>query len=123
VSERPLTISNVVMRYAPVVTKLRRMPVLGKLVHLAAKVAVPGEALVWSCVDLGPVQNTWIALNPRTGTTTVPQKDSVELHALLEQLKPGMTFYDLGANFGCYSLLAARLVGSGGAVFSFEPDP
>jgi len=34
-----------------------------------------------------------------------------------------MVFFDLGANIGWYSLLAARIVGASGKVFSFEPDP
>ena len=39
-----------------------------------------------------------------------------------ERLRPGMVFYDLGANIGLFTLLAARLVGGTGKVFSFEPD-
>ena len=35
--------------------------------------------------------------------------------------KPGMTFCDVGANVGFYSMVVARLIGSGGRVFSFEP--
>lgn len=38
-------------------------------------------------------------------------------------LKPGMTFVDVGANWGYFSLLAASLVGPEGNVISFEPDP
>ena len=38
-------------------------------------------------------------------------------------LKPGMVMLDVGAHVGYFSLLAARLVGSEGKVFSFEPDP
>jgi len=34
-----------------------------------------------------------------------------------------MVFYDLGANIGLFTLLAARLVGKEGRVISFEPDP
>jgi FkbM family methyltransferase len=34
-----------------------------------------------------------------------------------------MVFYDLGANLGFFSLLAARMVGASGKVFSFEADP
>ena len=34
-----------------------------------------------------------------------------------------MIYYDLGANVGFFSLLASRLVGPEGHVFSFEPDP
>src|SRR5262245_8493915 len=38
-------------------------------------------------------------------------------------LKPGMTLYDVGASVGFQSVLAARLVGSGGRVIAFEPFP
>jgi FkbM family methyltransferase len=41
---------------------------------------------------------------------------------LLELLKPGDVFYDVGANIGWYSLLAARRVGRDGQVFAFEPQ-
>jgi FkbM family methyltransferase len=34
-----------------------------------------------------------------------------------------MTFYDIGANIGFFSLLAARLVGERGRVVAFEADP
>jgi FkbM family methyltransferase len=36
-------------------------------------------------------------------------------------LKPGMVFVDIGANIGYYSLMASKIVGSNGKVFSFEP--
>lgn len=38
-------------------------------------------------------------------------------------LRPGDTFLDVGANIGMISALAARLVGSGGHVHAFEPNP
>ena len=37
-------------------------------------------------------------------------------------LKPGMVFFDLGANFGQYTLLAAERLGPTGRVHSFEPS-
>ena len=37
-------------------------------------------------------------------------------------LKQGDIFVDLGANIGYFSLLAAKTVGKGGRVFSFEPE-
>ncbi len=40
-----------------------------------------------------------------------------------ELLKPGMVVVDIGANIGHYTLIAARLVGDSGRVYSFEPDP
>ena len=42
---------------------------------------------------------------------------------LLRSLRPGVRFVDVGAHFGYYSLLAARLVGPSGVVESFEPIP
>src|SRR5262245_42588667 len=36
-------------------------------------------------------------------------------------LRPGMTYVDVGANFGQYVLMAAKRVGSTGAVHAFEP--
>ncbi|MFH1226418.1 MAG: FkbM family methyltransferase [Planctomycetota bacterium] len=41
--------------------------------------------------------------------------------ALAESLKKGMTFFDVGANVGYYSLLGSRLVGPQGKVVAFEP--
>jgi FkbM family methyltransferase len=43
--------------------------------------------------------------------------------ALAKHLKPGMVFYDVGANGGFYSLLGAELVGPKGRVIAFEPHP
>jgi FkbM family methyltransferase len=44
--------------------------------------------------------------------------------AFLEsRLRRGMTFLDIGAHVGYFSVLAARLVGPRGLVLAFEPDP
>jgi FkbM family methyltransferase len=40
---------------------------------------------------------------------------------LRDTLRPGDVFYDIGANIGCYSLVAAQLVGPTGHVYAFEP--
>src|SRR5258706_1908105 len=42
---------------------------------------------------------------------------------LVKYLKPGMTFFDVGAHFGYFTLLASHLVGDRGQVHSFEPTP
>ena len=42
---------------------------------------------------------------------------------LLRYVQEGMTIIDVGAHIGFYSLLAGRLVGDTGAVYSFEPTP
>ena len=43
--------------------------------------------------------------------------------AIKNFLSIGDTFYDIGANFGYHSLLAAKIVGKRGKVISFEPNP
>ncbi|RUL84921.1 FkbM family methyltransferase [Tautonia sociabilis] len=38
-------------------------------------------------------------------------------------LAPGATVLDVGANIGSFAIVAGRLVGPGGVVHAFEPDP
>ena len=45
-----------------------------------------------------------------------------ETQFLLDTLRPGDVFVDVGANIGYFSLLASRLVGAAGAVLAFEPE-
>ena len=40
-----------------------------------------------------------------------------------DALRPGMTVVDVGANFGYFSVLASKLVGSKGRVICVEVDP
>ena len=46
-----------------------------------------------------------------------------KLEVMERLLKPGMTFVDVGANLGYFTLLAAKLVGPEGRVIAFEPHP
>jgi FkbM family methyltransferase len=45
-----------------------------------------------------------------------------EMYALSRLLRPGMCVFDVGANAGVFTLLAAALVGEG-VVYAFEPSP
>ncbi len=42
---------------------------------------------------------------------------------LAKVLRPGMVYYDVGANVGFFAMIAARLVGPSGHVVCFEPLP
>jgi FkbM family methyltransferase len=41
----------------------------------------------------------------------------------IETIEPGDVFYDIGANVGPYSLIAAKATGGRAGVFAFEPSP
>jgi FkbM family methyltransferase len=56
------------------------------------------------------------------GFVTGEAERSVQ-EALARIVKPGDVVYDLGANVGFFTLVCARLVGPGGAVYAFEPMP
>lgn len=43
--------------------------------------------------------------------------------AIASNLAPGDAFFDIGANIGFFSLIAARRVGTEGQVYAFEPVP
>lgn len=47
--------------------------------------------------------------------------DERGIRFIKKQLKEGDVCIDIGANIGCYSLIASKLVGSQGHVFAFEP--
>ena len=66
----------------------------------------------------GPAES-WSILSQLQAGTLEP----FELDLFSKQLKPGGVVLDVGANIGCYSLLAARGVGASGRVYAFEPDP
>jgi FkbM family methyltransferase len=51
--------------------------------------------------------------------TYEPAKQSM----IRRYLRPGMTFIDVGANMGYFTLQAARIVGDSGRVVSIEPAP
>jgi FkbM family methyltransferase len=103
---------------------LRNLPVLGNLAHRLSHGPLPRNEKVWARVEGGVAEGLWLELNPRTGQHYLPGEVEPAIQTILaERLKPGMVFYDLGANIGFFSLLAARRVGASGQVFSFEPDP
>jgi FkbM family methyltransferase len=51
------------------------------------------------------------------------KKEQKSTERVCASLRPGMTFVDVGANIGYFTLLAASRVGPAGRVLSFEPTP
>jgi FkbM family methyltransferase len=102
---------------------IRNVPILGEFVHRISHRVLPGDERVWAQIEAGPAKGLWLELNPRTGQNYLRgDAESSVQEVLARKLRPGMVFYDLGANIGLFTLLGARLVGPSGKVFSFEPD-
>lgn len=117
-------LAQFVLRYASLLAGLRRVPVLGRCVSWVGAKLVPRDLLAWVQVQQGPAQGLWLHLNPRTGNTYFEGGGEPEVQEALQQhIRPGMTLYDIGANIGFFTLLAARLVGKEGRVVAFEADP
>lgn len=117
-------IARLFLRYASPLAGLRRFPVVGPCLRWASAKILPRDSLTWVQVQHGNAAGLWLRLNPRTGRSILEGGGEPEVQrALQEHLRPGMKFYDIGANIGFFSLFAARLVGEHGHVTAFEADP
>ncbi len=117
-------LAYVFLRCIGPVKSLRRLPVLGDCLSWLSEKIVPLSTRAWAQVQNGPAAGIWLRLNPRTALDTLRGAGEPEVQdAMQRYLRPGMTFYDVGANIGFFSLLAARMVGEGGRVIAFEADP
>lgn len=116
-------VGSLLLRAPASVRSIRDVPLLGRLVHRLSHRVLPQEERIWAQVEDGAAKGIWIELNPRTGQNYLRGDAEIAVQAAFaRELQPGMVFYDLGANIGFFSLLAARLVGGSGRIFSFEPD-
>lgn len=116
-------VGNLLLRTPASVRSIRNLPVIGGLVHRLSHRLLSSDEKIWARIEVGPAQGLWMELNPRTGQGYLRGDAEIAVQKVLtERLLPGMVFYDLGANIGLFSMLAARIVGSSGRVFSFEPD-
>jgi FkbM family methyltransferase len=96
------------------------MQVFAGPIKILSYLLVPSRGMRALRVRSGPGRGLLFELNPRWEIPTWDGSYELEVQQVLqERLKPGSVFYDVGANIGFYSLLAAR---QGAQVFAFEPD-
>ena len=72
--------------------------------------------LRWRLYRYGNRADTRLLLRPDTFEPT-------EVRAIIDLMKPGFTFIDVGANCGFYSLRIARALAGTGRVVAIEPHP
>lgn len=92
----------------------------GRLLRLPLKLLPPttivpiiqGELRGYKWIVGSSIHGCWL------GTYELEKQRAIAL-----ALKPGLVFYDIGANVGFYTLLAAVRVGRNGYVHAFEPVP
>lgn len=82
---------------------------------------LPGRA-AWIVVRSGPARGLRLLIEPKTEKFYWTGAHEVAVQqTIADLLKPGMTFWDVGAHIGFFSLLASRRVGARGRVHAFEP--
>jgi FkbM family methyltransferase len=117
-------LGQLLLRVPEPLRSLRKIPVVGGIVHFLSYRILGADKKVWMQAEEGAARGLWFELNPRTGQPYLQgDVEPVVQEILTKRLGPGMVFYDLGANIGFFSLIVARIVGDRGHVFSFEPDP
>lgn len=101
-------------------SKLSNRSLPGKLMRSLLRV-VPSNASVR--ILQGPLRGQrWVA-GAATHGCWLGSYESEKQHAIADRLNDGDVFFDVGANVGFYTLLAAKYVGATGQVVAFEPFP
>ena len=77
-------------------------------------------------VAVGPLKGARFILGSLSGegggaSVYFNRMEPEQTAAMVQEIRPGQTFFDIGANVGYYSILASRLVGPAGKIASFEP--
>jgi len=100
--------------------KLYDVPIAREPLKTLSLLLLPHQGRRRLRIRTGPGEGLLFELNPRWETHLWEgEHELMAQRAVLDKLKSGAVFYDVGAGFGLYSLMAAR---AGARVFAFEPD-
>jgi FkbM family methyltransferase len=121
IADKIVALMNVIP--GPVAARFRHDAVAARMLHSLVNRLVPAGP-TWVVVRSGAASGLRLLIDPKhekfywTGAHEVPVQQ-----AIVSRLRPGMTFWDIGAHIGFFSLLASRCVGDSGHVYAFEPLP
>ncbi|MDK2980909.1 MAG: hypothetical protein PWQ55_1256 [Chloroflexota bacterium] len=108
---------------APVKKGLYKVPFLARFLRRSLNRAAP-QGIHEVEISGGILEGLRMALDLQSEKDYWLGTYEVDLQAAARHfIQPGMTVYDVGANIGYISLMAARLNGPDGKVFSFEALP
>ena len=108
---------------APVKHAFYKIPFLARLIRRSLNEVAP-QGFTDVTIAAGVLKGLHMGLDLHAEKDYWLGTYELDLQAAASQLiKPGMVVYDVGANIGYISLMAARLTGESGRVFSFEALP
>lgn len=118
-------------KFVLIIIRIARRLFYNTPVHRSKVINVIYEKVFHAAFKEGLVQVTLDDLTfkiPSQDITILPSLlngcyEQFEIALLKRMLRTGMTFVDVGANVGLYTVIASRLVGESGKVYAFEPEP
>lgn len=100
---------------------IRKTPLLGPALRRWIRQYPEGSVVnIWSGAAKGL---RWKRLHRYDPASWLGTYEPLIQHFLQRTIRHGDVFYDVGANAGFFTVLAARLVGQDGKVVAFEPHP
>lgn len=108
------------LRRSRLIRRCCQFRLLSSFIRTWSSLAVPPARRVCVRVLAGPGKGLLVRINPRwEHALWEGSYEPITQEVVQRFCRPGSVFFDVGANFGYYSMLAAR---TGAKVVAFEPD-
>jgi FkbM family methyltransferase len=112
-------------KLAPVNKNIQRRSPTRRAIGAAVRnILIRRNGRVWVKVQTGLAKGLWLRLKLQSEQKYWLGYHETEVQeALRTLLVPGTVAFDIGAHLGFFSMAMAKLLGSRGKIFAFEPDP